>query len=55
MTVPFLKLYGVCVYFLGKKIEKMSSNLVNFIFEEPKEGLLDFLLLEFTSLKKFDD
>ena len=33
----------------------MSSNLVDFIFEEPKEGLLDFLLLEFTSLKKFDD
>ena len=33
----------------------MSSNLVNFIFEEPKEGLLDFLLIEFTSLKKFDD
>ena len=33
----------------------MSSNLVDFIFEEPKEGLLDFLLLGFTSLKKFDD
>ena len=33
----------------------MSSNLVDFIFEEPKEGLLDFLLLRFTSLKKFDD
>ena len=33
----------------------MSSNLVDFIFEEPKEGLLDFLLLEFTSLKKSDD
>ena len=33
----------------------MSSNLVDFIFEEPKEGLLEFLLLEFTSVKKFDD
>ena len=55
MTVPFSKLYGVCVYFLGKKIEKMSSNLVDFIFEEPKEGLLDFLLFEFASPKKFDD
>ena len=33
----------------------MSSNLVYFIFEEPKEGFLEFLLLDFTSLKKFDD
>ena len=33
----------------------MSSNLVDFIFEEPKESLLEFLLLDFTSLKKFDD
>ena len=33
----------------------MSSNLVDFIFEEPKEGLLEFLFLDFTSLKKFDD
>ena len=33
----------------------MSSNLVDFIFEEPKQSLLEFLLLEFTSLKKFDD
>ena len=33
----------------------MSSNLVDFIFEEPKEGLLEFLFLDFTSLKRFDD
>ena len=33
----------------------MSSNLVYFIFEEPKEGFLEFLLLDFASLKKFDD
>ena len=33
----------------------MSSNLVDFIFEEPEEGLLEFLFLDFTSLKKFDN
>ena len=33
----------------------MSSNLVDSLFEEPNERLLHILLLEFTSLKKFDD
>ena len=33
----------------------MSSNLVDSLFEEPNEHLLEILLSEFTSLKKFGD
>ena len=33
----------------------MSPNLVDSLFEEPNERLLEILVLELTSLKKFDD
>ena len=41
--------------YIFKANKKIHSSLVDFIFEEPKEGLLEFLLLYFTTLKKIDD
>ena len=33
----------------------MSSNLIDFICDESKEDLLEILIEDFNTLKKFDD